>query len=153
MERRTAVRYAWLIRATLTAVLGGAAFAQGHDTVVLVVGAKSDVTALSSVEVRKLFMGLTVMSGGRALHALRNDSDPRLDQIFLQNIVSMSDATYERQVLGLALRQGREPPPTVHSEKALLRVLAYDPAAVSFAWGADVAGNADVKVIRVLWHE
>lgn len=144
-------------RRTLIALLmvlwSAAACAERHDAVVLIVNARSAVTSLSSVEVRKLFMGLTVTRGGHALRGLRNDSDQHLDQIFLQNVVAMSDTTYERRVLGLALQQGRTPPPTAHSVDALLRALARDPGAVSFAWESDVAGNPRIRVIRTLWQE
>ncbi len=153
MERGVPVKRGWIRILLAAALWSAAACAQRHDVVVLIDNAGSNVTSLSSVEVRKLFMGLTVMRGGHALRALRNDSDRRLEQIFLQNVVAMSDTTYERRVLGLALRQGRAPPPAAHSVADLLRKIAHDPELVSFAWASDVAGKPGIRIIRTLWQE
>jgi hypothetical protein len=155
MECRAAVSCRRLKRAlALLALLWGClAVAGSADTVVLIVNASTNYAALDSVEVRKLFLGLTVVRNGRTLHALRNASDPRLDEIFLQNIVSMSDTTYERRVLTLTMQQGRTPPPSIQDRKRLLAEVAADPDAVSFAWADDVAATQNIKVMRVLWHE
>jgi hypothetical protein len=132
---------------------GSLAVAGSADMVVLIVNASTNYAALDSVEVRKLFLGLPVVRDGHTLHALRNASDPRLDEIFLQNIVSMSDTTYERRVLTLTMQQGRTPPPTFQDQRRLLAEVAADPDAVSFAWANDVAAIRTIKVMRVLWHE
>ncbi len=153
MERGVPVKQGWIRLVLAAALWSAAACAQRHDVVVLIVRAGSDVTSLSSVEVRRLFMGLTVMRDGHVLRALRNGSDRRLDQIFLQNVVAMSATTYERRVLALALQQGRTPPQTAHSVGALLRALDRDPEVVSFAWASDVNGRPDVRVIRTLWQQ
>jgi hypothetical protein len=153
MECRAAVSLRRLISLSLLAVWGCLVSAGSADTVVLIVNATTNYAALDSVEVRKLFLGLTVVRDGHTLHALRNVSDPRLDEIFLQNIVSMSDTTYERRVLTLTMQQGRTPPPSVQDKARLFAELAADPDAVSFAWAGDVAGNRNIKVMRVLWHE
>ena len=65
----------------------------------------------------------------------------------------MSESTYERRVLSLTLQQGRTAPPLYRNTKMLLDAVATDPAAVSYAWAADVAKDPRIKVLRVLWHE
>jgi hypothetical protein len=127
--------------------------AHAADRLVLIVSARSQVDSLNSLEIQKLFLGLTVVSNGVVLHPLRNESDELMRQIFFQSIISMSEPSYDRRVLALTLQQGRTGPPLFHDEKALIESVGADPAAVSFAWAADVARNPRVKVLRVLWHE
>ncbi|MEA3134257.1 MAG: hypothetical protein QOG17_2103, partial [Gammaproteobacteria bacterium] len=30
---------------------------------------------------------------------------------------------------------------------------AADPSVVSYVWAKDVAGNAQVRIVRVIWHD
>jgi len=73
---------------------------------VLIVGADSKVDQLDSLQVRKLFLGMTVTHDGDRLRPLLNVADSRVRDIFLQNIVSMTDMTYDRRILRLALQGG-----------------------------------------------
>ena len=123
------------------------------DRLVLIVSANSPVTTLNSPEIQKLFLGLTVMTNGDVLRPLRNESEEFIRQIFFQSIVSMSESAYERRVLALTLQQGRTAPPLYRNTKMLLDAVATDPAAVSYAWAADVAKDPRIKTLRVLWHE
>ena len=123
------------------------------DRLVLIVSAHSPVTALNSPEIQKLFLGLTVITNGDVLRPLRNESEEFIRQIFFQSIVSMSESAYERRVLALTLQQGRTAPPLYRNTKMLLDAVAADPAAVSYAWAADVAKDPRIKTLRVLWHE
>ena len=67
------------------------------------------LTQLDSLQVRKLFLGLTVTQNGNRLWPVLNETDARVKEIFLQNIVSMSDITYDRSLLRLTLIQGQTP--------------------------------------------
>jgi len=129
------------------------AMAAPADRVVLIVNAGASFAPLDLAEVRKLFLGFPLIRNGEALHPFRNQSDARLDEVFLQNIVGMSDITYDRRVLSLMLQQGRTPPPSVHSRQQFLSTMATDPLAVSFAWESQVAASSQVKILGVLWHE
>ncbi len=123
------------------------------ETVVLIVSAESKVEQLDSLEVRKLFLGMTVTHNGDRLRPLLNEADPRIKDVFLQNIVSMTDMTYDRRILLLALQGGRSLP-TVHTNSTtLINSVAADPTAVSFAWAKDVQHDKRIKVLRVLWHD
>ena len=132
--------------------LGLARPAFAEDRLVLIVNAESRVTALTSIDVHKLFLGLTVVVSELRLHPFRNDADELMNRVFFQNIVSMSESVYDRRMLALTLQQGRTAPPVLHSTKEVLDVLAEDPAAVSFAWAADVERDPRVKALRVLWR-
>jgi hypothetical protein len=123
------------------------------ETVVLIVSAESKVEQLDSLEVRKLFLGMTVTHNGDRLRPLLNEADPRIKDVFLQNVVSMTDMTYDRRILLLALQGGRSLP-TVHTNSTtLINSVAVDPTAVSFAWAKDVQHDKRIKVLRVLWHD
>jgi hypothetical protein len=121
--------------------------------VVLVVRADSPVTDLDSVSVRKLFLGLPVLVNGTPLHPLRNRSDPLLDEIFLQQVVAMSQSSYDRQML-IGVNRQLSLPPTEYTRVAdVIAALNADPNAVSFMWNRDVGHNPRLRVIRVLWAD
>ena len=145
--RRTILLLALLL---LSAPIGAASTPQ---SVVLVVSAASGVADLDSVTVRKLFLGLPVLVNGRPLHPLRNRSDVRLDQIFLQEIVAMSQSAYDRQILIGVNRQGWQRPEEIDSETRLLEKVYGDPNAVTFMWQREVSRNPRVRALRVLWTE
>ena len=123
------------------------------QSVVLVVRADSPVTEMDSVTVRKLFLGLPVLVNGKLLHPLRNRSDPLLDEIFFQQLVAMSQPSYDRQILIGVNRQGWLRPAEYNSLASVVAALAADPSAVSYMWQRDVGHNSGIRVIRVLWSE
>lgn len=123
------------------------------ESVVLVMRADSPVKDLSSVEVRKLFLGFPVLVDGKLLHAIRNRSDARLDDIFLQEIVAMSQEAYDRQILVGLNRQGWVRPAEAGSVARVIEALNADPQAVSYVWLRDVEHNPQLKVLRTLWGE
>src|ERR1700682_6206781 len=154
MERGRSVNKiaaAWLLAALVSAPVTppGAA----DETLVLIVSADSKVDQLDSLEVRKLFLGMTVTHNGDRLRPLLNEAEPRLKDVFLQNIVSMTDMTYDRRLLRLALQGGRSLPPGFADKVSLINAVAADPTAVSFAWAKDVQHDRRIKVLRVLWHD
>jgi hypothetical protein len=111
------------------------------------------VDQLDSLEVRKLFLGMTVTHNGDRLRPLLNEAEPRLKDVFLQNVVSMTDMTYDRRLLRLALQGGRSLPVTYSDKVMLINTVAGDPTAVSFAWAKDVQRDKRIKILRVLWHD
>ena len=137
----------------LVLLLGTATPAFAGEELVLIVSAGSAIDDLDSSEVRKLFLGLTVERNGRRLHPLLNESDAELKEIFLQNIVSMSDSTYDRYVLQLSLRQGHTQPVVYRSNAQLINSVATDMAAVSYAWRKDVGHDSRIRILRVVWHD
>ena len=137
--------------ALLLGVLGPARPAS--QTVVLVVRSDSAVTTLDSVSVRKLFLGVPVLVNGTPLHPVRNRSDTLLDEVFLQQIVAMSQSTYDRQTLIGVNRQGWLRPAELASTTRVVETLLADPNAISFMWLRDVAHEPRIRVVRVLWSD
>lgn len=123
------------------------------QTVVLVVRWDSAVTTLDSVSVRKLFLGVPVLVNGTPLHPVRNRSDTLLDEVFLQQIVAMSQSAYDRQILIGVNRQGWLRPTELASTPRVLDALYGDPNAISFMWLRDVAHEPRIRVVRVLWSD
>jgi hypothetical protein len=139
--------------AVLLALLAAAAPALAGEQLVLIVSADSKVEQLDSMELRKLFLGLTVTHNGNRLRPVLNETDARVKEIFLQNIVSMSDSTYDRRLLRLALIQGQTQPTAYQNITSLIKAVAADPSAVSYAWLKDVARDARIRILRVLWYD
>jgi hypothetical protein len=137
----------------LALLLGAPLGSAGSQSVVLVVRADSVVVDLDSVSVRKLFLGVPVLVNGSPLHPIRNRSDARLDQIFLQEIAAMSQSAYDRQTLIGLNRHGWLRPEELDSSGRILDKLFVDPNAVTFMWQRDVARNPKIRVIRVLWTD
>ena len=154
MECSTAVMHSrrdflWL---GIGALCAGRAAASGNDAVVLATAEPDAQPALTSVQVRKLFLGFTVLHGGHVLRPVRNRSDELLDKIFLQHVMTMSAEAYERRLLALTLQQGRPRPAEVHSRDELIKALLGIPHSVSFAWQSDLDGVPAIHAVRTLWR-
>lgn len=152
MERGNSVRK-FTATAVLLTLLAAAVPAFAEEQLVLVVSASSKVQQLDSLELRKLFLGLTVTYDGSRLRPVLNETDARVKEIFLQNIISMSDITYDRRLLRLALIQGQTQPAVYKNIGQLIEAVAADPSAVSYAWAKDVAHDARIRILRVLWYD
>jgi hypothetical protein len=139
--------------AVLVSLLAATRAVSAAEQLVLIVSADSKVEQLDSLEVRKLFLGLTVIHNGDRLRPVLDEADARVKEIFLQNIVSMSDTTYDRSVLRLALIQGQIKPVAYKDIAQLLKAVIADPTAVSYAWAKDVARDSRIKILRVLWYD
>jgi hypothetical protein len=137
----------------LALLLSAAAPALAGEQLVLIVSSRSDIDQLESPLVRRLFLGLTVTQHGARLRPLLNESDTRLRDIFLQNIVSMSDSIYDRYLLQLSLKQGRTQPMIYRENSQLISSVAGDTAAVSYAWLKDVEHDSRIRILRVVWHD
>jgi hypothetical protein len=142
-----------LLAIVLILCLAAAPAWPASQAVVLVVRADSPVSEMDSVTVRKLFLGLPVLVNGRPLRPLRNRSEPLLDEIFYQQIVAMSQSSYDRHILIGVNRQGWLRPAEYSSEASVLAALTADPNAVTYMWQRDIGHNPGIRVIRVLWSE
>ena len=125
-------------------------FATGHQqhSIVLVSNQNLDIDELSPIEVRKLFLGVPVMVGGKQLNPLRNSTDPLLTEIFLQKIVFMSERSYERVLLSRIYRLGGKRPEIVTDKSELEKQLSSSPRSLTYMWAGDATG---LKSLGVLW--
>lgn len=137
----------------LLLVVGLASPAFAGEELVLIVSANSNIDDLDSSSVRKLFLGLTVTRGGYRLRPVLNQTDPQINELFLQNIVSMSDSTYDRYVLRLALLQGATQPIVYRNTARLIDAVAGDPLVVGYVWARDAEHDPRLRILRVVWHD
>jgi hypothetical protein len=145
-------RFLGLTLAAATARAMGATESK-RDSVVLVTNDEDPDLSLATIELRKLFLGYTMLHDGNLLHPVRNRSDARLDAVFLQHVVAMSADAYERRLLSMSLQQGRPRPIEVHSRSELVHQLQAARHVISFSWQSDVAQLAGTHVVKTLWRE
>jgi len=130
----------------------GPAHAEEAGSLVLVVNARSDMRPLTLQEVRKIYLGASMVVNGQVVKPLLNLSDETLYEVFLQKVMFMSAQAYQRQLVRRFLHaQGRRP--VVYRDQArLLAALAGDPYAVTYVMRMDEAENhADLRILTVLW--
>lgn len=125
--------------------------AEARD-LVLVVRSDSPVTEMDSLTVRKLFMGFTVTAGSQPLRAVRLMGDDTLESAFLQSVIGMSAAQYERRLLLMALKQGRAAPAVENSSAQVIGAIRADHRAVGCLWADQIAGRNDLRIVRLLWR-
>jgi hypothetical protein len=152
-ERATLWARRTLLRRGLGLLIAPAAPAWAADErLMLVIGTQSRLTALNSLEVHRLFLGLTVIVHDRRLRPLRNESDELMRDVFFQNIVSMSESAYDRRMLALTMQQVGTVPVALPNSKAVFDALAADADAVSYAWAEHAAKDPRIRALRVLWR-
>jgi hypothetical protein len=151
MERRVPVRLR--LAAPLAALLllcAGAALAD-HE-VVLVTSAQSKLNTPSILDVRKVYLGITVRQGSHTIRGLRNLSDPKADSIFVQSVMAMSERAYERRLIDGSLRFGRPRPAEYDSQEALVAEILASPDTITYMWREDAERLQQLKVLAILWH-
>ena len=119
---------------------------------VLVADVHSDLPALTMQEVRKLYLGVAVTHSGQTVEPLVNMTDESLYEVFLQKVIFMSAATYQRQLTRRFLHAlGRRP--TVYRDRArLFDALSRSSYAVTYVmWEDEAERNPEVRVVKVLW--
>lgn len=128
-----------------------AAFAR--DAVVLVTSRDSPIAEVSSLEIRKAYLGIKVTIAGSTVRPLRQREDGRLNLIFLQSVIAMSQKSYERRLLSMMLKYGTPRPDEVDDREALIARLERNLHAVAYMWESDAESDARVKTVKVLWKD
>lgn len=152
MERRIPVM-PWPAKLLTLALLLAALPSFANERLVLIASVDSEVDQLDSLEVRKLFLGMTVTRSSGRLRPLLNDSDAQMRNVFLQNVVSMTDTVYDRRILRLAMAGEANLPARYTDKTALLSAVAANKLAISYAWVRDVDHDKRFKILRTLWHD
>jgi len=121
--------------------------------VVLVTHKDSPIQGISSLDIRKVYLGISVTVDGNTIRALRRRDDERLNQIFLQSVMAMSERSYERRLLSLVLKFGTPRPEEVGDSDELLESLVRIPSSIAYMWKSDAEADSRVRIIEVLWQE
>jgi len=151
MERRVSVRVLLLSFVLLLAL--AVQECRAELAVVLVIDKNSPVNSISTLDIRKAYLGITVVVDGQIIRPLRSRHDDRLNQIFLQSIVAMSQRSYDRRLLSLLLKNGKPRPVEVDGHDKLLEMLTRRPSSIAYMWKSDADLDERIKIIKVLWRE
>lgn len=153
MECRISVRRCCVQLLTLVAITLIAQASLAERAVVLVTDKDSPIDELTTLDIRKAYLGIAVTIDGRSVRALRMRNDERLNQIFMQSVIAMSLRSYERRLLSLALKYGRPRPTEVGSLQELSRMIVENSPSIGYMWKSDAESDSRVKIIKVLWQE
>ncbi len=140
----------WLI-VCIACLIGGAA--KSGESVVLVTAETCPLTTISTLDLRKAYLGVTVTIDGRRLRPVLMRGDEKLEQIFYQSVVAMSKKSYERRRLSLALKYGTPRLAEFDDVEAVSEVLRSDGCTITFIWGRDAESLQGVKTIKLLWQD
>lgn len=135
-------------------LLTTAATAFGGDArqLVLVTDQSSGIDHLTTSEIRRLFLGLPITKGNKALKAVINQSDPLLYQVFLQKVVFMSAHVYERHLLQNVIQMGGQRPQSLYHRDELADKLHHQPGTVSYMWNEELSNYPHLVVVGELWR-
>jgi hypothetical protein len=152
MERGLALMRASLLATLALLVLSVPVGARADHSMVLVTSRNSSFSSLSSLEIRKAYLGFDVVKNGKPVFAVSNRSNERAGSIFLQNVIGMSERSYDRRLLTLTLQSGRSRPVEFDDLDTLLDYVESHPNFITFVWEEDLEGRENLQLIRVLWH-
>lgn len=119
---------------------------------VLIAAADAEISPLSVVELRRLFLGLPVKRAGRALVPIINRSSERSYQVFLQAVMAMSDRSYHRQLLRRFYRSGIQPPAEIRDFADLLAAVKRRPGVVTYVIGERLPNDLGISIVQELWR-
>ena len=120
---------------------------------VLVTGEVCPLTTISTLDLRKAYLGVLVTIDGRRLRPILMRGDEKLEKIFYQSVVAMSKKSYERRRLSLALKYGTPRLAEYSDVAAVSEALKGDECAITYLWGRDAETLQDVKTIKLLWQD
>lgn len=107
---------------------------------------------LSRKEIRKLYLGRTIVKEGLQIIPLINRSDPLTYQVFLQKIMLMSATSYERFLLSKVFRSGGGRPEKFNSATALVQTLRKQPGSITYMWEEGRYSDAHLVPLSELWR-
>ena len=130
------------------------AMASAHQyQVVLVTNKSCPINSISSLDLRKIYFGITVHHNNSQIRGLRNLSDTYLDNIFLQTVVAMSSKSYHRRLLIESLNNGRPRIAEFSNTELLQKELRKHSCQVTYMWSGNASQYDDLKIIKLLWQK
>jgi len=121
-----------------------------EPSLVLVANARSAIQKLSPDEARKLYLGVPLIVDTQRVHPLRNNTDPMVQEMFMQKVMFMSTPAYERQVLSRVYRLGGTRPLVYAELRELLKALEKDLAAVTYLPRELATARPGLKIVGEL---
>lgn len=118
----------------------------------VLVSANQDFKPISTINVRRLFMGVPVVVDHQQVKPLINIAEEIAHEVFLQKVVFMSAQKYKRQLLSRVFRYGGKRPGFYSDSYALNKDLQSNPDTVSYMWARDAGKNSELFIIQELWR-
>lgn len=120
---------------------------------VLVSNSEKNIESFNKTELRRLFLGFKVTRNNTAVTALRNSSSSDIYQVFLQNVMFMSERNYERRLLSLIFTKGNNQVTAYTDIPSLTSEVSTHKNTVSYLWLKEVEKHSNLKIIQVLWSD
>lgn len=117
-----------------------------EQRIVIVAGAGSGIKAISAKEVRRAYLGATIVLDGVEIKPLLNQTDKLAVEVFLQKVLFMSAEAYERQLLVRAFRSGSSPK-AYENRTDLLAALQNDNATITFMLYETATNIPGIRII------
>ena len=118
---------------------------------VLVCSDDSMISKSSLINIRRIYLGLPASSDSKIKNPILNTTDIATYNIFLKNVMHMTEKGYRRKLVKQIFRQGRKNIPEIDNTRDLVSYLKQHRNDVSFM-SADTAKNTQgIKVVQVLW--
>jgi hypothetical protein len=125
------------------------AISTGHaeeQRIVIVASEESDIKAISAKEVRRAYLGATIVLDGIEVKPLLNQTDKLAAEVFLQKVLYMSAEAYERQLLARAFR-GAGSPRAFQIRTDLLSALHNDNSTITFMLYGTAMTTPGIRII------
>ena len=120
-----------------------------EQRIAIVVSAGSGVQAISAKEVRRAYLGASIVLNGIEIRPLLNQSDQLAVEVFLQRVLFMSAEAYERQLISHSF-QGGSRPRDYENLTDLLTALHRDNTAITFMLYDTATKTPGIRIIGKL---
>jgi hypothetical protein len=117
-----------------------------EQRIVIVASEESVIKAISAKEVRRAYLGATIVLDGVEIKPLLNQTDKLAEEVFLQKVLFMSAEAYERQLLARAFRGGNSPK-AYEIRNDLLTALQNDNATITFMLYGTAMTTPGIRII------
>lgn len=112
----------------------------------IVASTRSGIKAISAKEVRRAYLGASIVLNGIEVKPLLNQTDKLVGEVFLQKVLFMSAEAYERQLLSRTFRGASRPKP-YENLTDLLAALQGDDATITFMLYETAIKAPDIRII------
>ena len=126
--------------------------ADAERTVVLITSESCPVQEISTLDIRKAYLSVAVTVDGHTIRPFRLGGDELLSQIFYQSIVAMSQKSYERRALSMALKWGTPRPAVFDDIESAAEAVRRLQCSVLYVWAEDADSLDGVRIIKLLWQ-
>jgi hypothetical protein len=128
-------------------MLPAAAMAHAEEQrIAIVASAKSGIKVISAKEVRRAYLGASIVLDGVEIKPLLNQTDKLAGEVFLQKVLFMSAEAYERQLISRSF-QGGSRPKVYENLTDLLAALHNDNATITFMLYETAINNPGIRII------